>query len=124
MMPRDGLAPRLIHRGVHTVAGLQLVGPDLDAMPDRLALRLCVDDPSLRPIPAQPAGVGGLPAALGVEGGLLEEHVRPPSFAGNREDVGDGCVGPKTVVANEAAGPSRQRGRETAGRSPAPVALA
>src|SRR5205814_6914516 len=56
MMPRDGLASRLIHRGVHTVAGLQLVGPDLDAMPDRLALRLRIDDPSPRLIPSPPAG--------------------------------------------------------------------
>src|SRR5205823_788169 len=124
MMPSDGLASHLIHCGPHTVAGLQFVGPDLDAMPDRLALRLYVNDPSLRLIPAQPAGVGGLPATLGIEGSVLEEHISPLSLAGNREDVGDGGVGLQTVVADEAARPSCQRRAEIASRGPAAVPLA
>ena len=124
MMPSDGLASRLIHCGLHTVAGHQFGGRHLDAMPDRLALRLHVNDPSFRPIPAQPAGVGGLPATLGIEGSVLEEHVSPLSLAGNREDVGDGGVGLQTVVADEAARPSCQRRAEIAGRGPAAVTLA
>src|SRR5438034_11399582 len=123
MMASDGLAPGLVYRRVDPIAGLQFVRPNLDALPDRLALRLHIDDARLCPVPAEPAAVGGLSAALGIEGGLLEEHVRELSFAGNREDVGHGGVSLQTVVANEPARPSRQRCGETAGGGPAPVPL-
>src|SRR2546427_7335654 len=114
MMPSDGLSPGLVHRRVNPIAGLQFVRPNLDALPDRFALRLHIDDARLGPVPADPAAVGGLSPALGIEGGLLEEHVRELSFAGNREDVGHGGVGPPTVLANETARPSPPPGAATA----------
>src|SRR6267378_2209256 len=123
MVPSDGLASCGINRRVDAIAGLQPIGPYLDAMPDRLALRLNVDDAGLRPVPAEPAGVGGLPTAFGIEGRLLEKHIRLLRLTRDREDVADRAVRFQMVVANEAARPSRQRGGETAGRDPAPLTL-
>ncbi len=124
MVPCHRLTALDINRRPDAIAGLQPVGPDLDSMPDRLTLRLNVDDTNLRPLPAEPAGVGGLPAALGVEGGLCQEHVGGLRLAGDREDVGDGRFRLQLVVADEPTGASGQWGSEAARGNPASVALA
>src|ERR1700674_1934825 len=106
MMPCHRLSAWGINRCPDTIAGLQLVRPHFDSMPDRLTLRLHVDNASLRPTPAQRARVRRLPAALRVKGRFLEEHVGALRFAGHRKDLGDGRLRFKLVVADEPAGAS------------------
>ena len=71
-------------------------------MPDRLTLRLNVDDASPSLIPAEPTGVGGLPTPFRIEGCFLEEHVRVRRLACDRENVSDDGIGLQPVVTDEA----------------------
>src|SRR5438270_10060870 len=119
MMPCYRLTACGIHRCMDAVAGLQPIGPHLDAMPDRFPLRLHVDNTNLRPVPDEPAGVGRLPTALRIEGRFLEKHVGAPRLAGDRKEFGDGRVRFQMVVADEPAGTSSKGGGEAASGDPA-----
>src|ERR1700720_4550892 len=110
MMPCYSLSAGGINHCPNTIAGFQLVRPHFDSMPDRLTLRLHVDNANLRPTPAEGAGVGRLPAALRVKGRFLEKHVSALRFADHRKDLGNGRLRFQLVVADEPAGTSSQRG--------------
>src|SRR2546428_11053514 len=112
VMSRHCLTPRGIHHSMDSIAWLQPVRGDLDAMPDRLTLGLNIDDASRGALPGQRPGVGRLPAALGVKRGLVQEYVGVLWLAGHRENIGDSGVAFQPVISEEPAGaPGQRRGK-------------
>src|SRR5205807_9095736 len=85
MMTGDGLPPWRIDRGLDPVAGLQLVRARLDAMPDRFALRLDIDDEGFSTFPIEPARIGGLRATFGTQRARGEEEIGLFGTTGYRE---------------------------------------
>src|SRR5690349_4203691 len=102
VMDRDSLPASGVDLGVNPVAGLQPIGTDLNPVPDRLALRLHIDDLSLLVVPVEPAGVGGLPTAFRIEGRFLEEDIRLARLAGYGKDIGNGRRDLEAVVSDKA----------------------
>src|SRR5207302_10179094 len=92
VMTGDGLPPWRIDRGLDPVAGLQLVRARLDAMPDRFALRLDIDDAGFSTFPIEPARLGGLPATFGITRGRGEDDIGLFGIAGYRKVVHQGCL--------------------------------
>src|SRR5438132_2477814 len=124
MMTGDGLPPWRIDRGLDPVAGLQLVRARLDAMPDRFALRLDIDDAGFSTFPIEPARIGGLPATFGIKRGRGEEDIGFFGIAGYRKDVHHGRLGLQLVVPDKSTGAARQRCRKAARSDSATITLA
>ena len=124
VMSRHCLTPGGIHHCMDSIAWLQPVRGDLDAMPDRLTLGLNIDDASRGALPGQRPGVGRLPAALGVKRGLVQEYVGVLRLAGHRENIGDSGVAFQPVISDEPAGAPGQRRGKGARRDPASITLA
>src|ERR1700693_87267 len=122
-MSRHRLASGGIHRCMDSIAWLQPVSGDLDAMPNCLALRLHIDDPSRGALPGQQPGVGRLSAALGGKGRLVQKNVRVLWLSGHRENIRDRGIAFEPVVSDEPAGAPGERRGEARGGGPAAITL-